>query len=80
MSTMPSGRDNPLAQRPGRRARSREPALADPGRAIHEHIPRLAFTKRIVEGAEQHLELGCAPNERRLERGMAHDRFDCPRP
>ena len=57
-----------------------EPALADPGRAVHEDVAWLPVSKRIVEGAEQYLELGRAPDERRLKRGMTHDRIAYRRP
>ena len=57
-----------------------EAALADPGRAVQEHEAWLSFAKRIVEGADQRLELGRAPDERRLVRGMTHDRFASRRP
>ena len=57
-----------------------EPALADPGRAVHEDEAWLPFAERIVEGPDQHLELRRAPDERRLKRGLTHDRFGHRRP
>ena len=76
-----------LEDRRGRRAGPRrreefadETALADPRLAVHQDVARLPFAKGIVEGAEQDLELGGAPDERRLERGTAHGRPAPQRP
>ncbi len=57
-----------------------EAALADPGRAIDEHVPRMPCANGVVEGAEQHPQLGRTPDERRLEGRVAHSRFPRRRP
>ena len=54
--------------------------LADPRRAVDQHIPGLVFANARVQRAEQRIQLGFAPHEWRFERGVAHRRFACQRP